>query len=267
MRIHKNTKATPVIRKQIRDEYCSWVRDKTKLAEKYRLSRPTIYKILKDMRLSFLYPKPSVNHRFASLEFWLKRLAKIEASILKKKNAEARRYKKLYPWELFHMDTKRLPSIKWDANKNPEYLIVGIDHYSAEGYAVIVDDKTQISSAKALMQFVKECPYTIEKLLTDNGKEFKGTKDHEFVKVCEHYTITQAFTKVKHPRTNGKAERFIRTLVEMRHQKEIFTTREERRISLKRFLNRYNTVKPHKWIDNMTPYECIEKFYYEDDEK
>lgn len=109
---------------------------------------------------------------------------------------------------------------------------------------------------------MNECPYKIEKLLTDNGKEFKWTKDHAFVRVCEQYTITQVFTKVKHPRTNWKAERFIRTLMEMRHQKETFASREERKISLKRFLNWYNTVKLHKWIENMTPYEVIEKFYY-----
>jgi len=237
MKIHKNTKATPVIRQEIWEDYCSWIKDKTKLSEKYRVSRPTIYKILKEMRLRFLYPKPSVNHRFASLEYGLKRLAKIEESILKKKNKEARRFSKKYPWELFHMDAKRLPAIKWDQEKSWEYLIVGIDHYSAEWYAIITEDKTQISSAKALIQFVNECPYKIEKLLTDNGKEFKWTKDHAFVRVCEQYTITQAFTKIKHPRTNWKAERFIRTLMEMRHQKETFTSREERKISLKRFLN------------------------------
>jgi hypothetical protein len=50
---------------------------------------------------------------------------------------------------------------------------VGIDHYTAEGYAVIMEDKSQISSAKALIQFFNECPYRIEKLLTDNGKEYK----------------------------------------------------------------------------------------------
>jgi transposase InsO family protein len=116
-----------------------------------------------------------------------------------------------------------------------------------------------------LIQFFNECPYRIEKLLTDNGKEYKWTDNHALVKVCEWYTITQAFTKVRHPRTNGKAERFIRTLMEMRHEKEIFNSREDRKKSLKRFLNWYNTVKPHKWLDGLTPYEVIEKFYYGSD--
>lgn len=262
MKIHKNTKATPVIKQEIRDEYCRWEKDKTVLSVKYRLSRPTIYKILKDMRMQYKYPKPSINHRFRALEYGMKRLAKIEVGILKKKNAESRRYEKSYPWELFHMDTKKLPAIAWDPDKSKEYIVVWIDHYSAEWYAVIMRNKTQESTREALIQFVNECPYEIEKLLTDNGKEYKWTEWHAFVMTCEQYSITQAFTKIKRPQTNGKAKRFIRTLMEMWHQKEQFTSREERKKSLKRFINWYNTVKPHKWIDNKTPYEYLYEFYY-----
>jgi transposase InsO family protein len=70
-----------------------------------------------------------------------------------------------------------------------------------------------------------------------------------FVALCEEYSITQAFTRIKRPQTNGKAERFIRTLIEMWHKKEQFTSRIERKQSLKRFLNWYNTVKSHKTLD------------------
>lgn len=262
MMIHKNTKATPVIRKEIWDDYCTWHKDKTRLAEKYRLSRPTIYKIIKEMRVRFLYPKPSINHRFVSLEYGLKRMAKIEEHILRKKNAEARRYNKEYRWELFHMDTKKLPAIGWDEDKSKEYIFVWIDDYSAEWYGVILGDKTQESARDALVQFVNECPYKIEKLLTDNGKEYKWTLWHAFVMTCEQYSITQAFTRIKRPQTNGKAERFIRTLMEMWHEREQFTTREQRKQSLKRFINWYNTVKPDKSLDNKTPYEYLYEFYY-----
>lgn len=99
------------------------------------------------------------------------------------------------------------------------------------------------------MNFIHQCPYSIEKILTDNGREYKGKEEHEFVKICEQFSITQAYTRVKRPQTNGKAERFIRTLMEMWHEKEQFTSREQRKQSLRRFLNRYNTVKPHKTLD------------------
>ena len=102
----------------------------------------------------------------------------------------------------------------------------------------------------------------IEKVYSDNWKEYKWSYTHEFVKACEEYWITQWFTRVKRPQTNWKAERFIRTLMDMWHRKNSFSTRKERKISLKRFVNWYNTVKPHKWINNLTPYEMIELFYY-----
>jgi transposase InsO family protein len=112
-----------------------------------------------------------------------------------------------------------------------------------------------------LHRLVDECPYTIEVAYTDNGTEYKGTPDHEFVKVCKHYKINQKFTRVARPQTNGKAERVIRTILEMWHDKIIFTSEEQRRTELRRFLNFYNTVKPHKGIDNLTPYEKLEIYF------
>lgn len=260
--MHKRVRLTPIDRQNIRQDYCNWIKKKVILADKYWVSRPTIYKILKMMRIKELYPKPSVNHRFRSLEYWLKRLAKVEAKVLKRKNEEAKRYFKNYPGELFHMDWKKLSAIKWDTDKSKEYIIVWIDHYSCEWYAIITEDKTQISTTKALLQFIHECPYSIEKILTDNGKEYKWTSSHTFESLCEQLSITHAYTRVKRPQTNWKAERFIRTLMEMRHEKEEFSSREQRKASLRRFLNRYNTVKPHKTLDWKTPYECLYEFYY-----
>lgn len=163
---------------------------------------------------------------------------------------------------MLHVDTKRLPPISWDTDKTPEYLFVEVDDYSREAYVAIHADKSQYSSAVFLRQILDECPYVIEKVYSDNGKEYKWNNEHEFVRVCEEHGITQWFTRVKRPQTNGMAERFIRTVMEMWHQKNQFTSRKERRISLKRFVNWYNTVKPHKGIENMTPYELIEQFYY-----
>ncbi|WP_213349160.1 integrase [Candidatus Vampirococcus lugosii] len=48
----------------------------------------------------------------------------------------------------------------------------------------------------------------------------------------------------------------------MRHNKETFISRKNRKKSLKKFVNRYNCVKLHKGIDNKTPYEIIDEFYH-----
>ena len=68
-------------------------------------------------------------------------------------------------------------------------------------------------------------------------------------------SIGQKFTRPATPKTNGKAERFIRTLMEMWHDKERFESPEHRRKSLARFVNYYNWVKPHNALGNLTPGE------------
>jgi len=204
-----------------------------------------------------------VNHRFQSLKFGLKRLSKIEKKLEDKRKQEARRYNKDYPGELVHFDTKRLPFLKGeDSTKPREYLFVGIDDFSRELYAGIYPDKTQYSSAAFLRQVLDECPYTVEYSYSDNGTEYKGTENHAYVALCKAEGIGQKFTRVKRPQTNGKAERVIRTLMDMWHTKEIFLDRKQRQISLLRFINFYNTVKTHKGIDGITPYEKLYEYFY-----
>ena len=49
--------------------------------------------------------------------------------------------------------------------------------------------------------------------------------------------------------------------MDMWHNKEYFNSTEDRRTQLRRFLDFYNTVKPHKGIDNLTPYEKLEIYF------
>ena len=200
-------------------------------------------------------PQPQIRAETAS---------KVEHELEDRRKREARRYNKSYPGELVHFDSKRLPLIKGEDQTLPrEYLFVAIDDFSRELYAGIFPDKTQYSSELFLRQVVDECPYTIEYTYSDNGKEFKGASKHAFVTGCSQFGIGQKFTRINRPQTNGKAERVIRTLMEMWHQQEIFRDRKSRQINLLRFINFYNTVKPHKGIDNMTPYEKLIEYFYD----
>uniref|UniRef100_UPI001F2CB59A integrase core domain-containing protein n=1 Tax=Neisseria chenwenguii TaxID=1853278 RepID=UPI001F2CB59A len=61
--------------------------------------------------------------------------------------------------------------------------------------------------------------------------------------------IVQKFTRITRPQTNGKAERVIRTLTEMRHGKRTVDDPEHRRKELCRFVNFYNTVKPYRGLE------------------
>jgi len=263
MNMHKRIRLTPHDRKEIWDSYRNDSVKVTHLAECYRVSRTTIYKVLARARKQEFKPRNSANERYRALKYGLKRLAKIEAKLQAKLKAQARRYNKSYPGELMHFDTKRLPVLDGEsATERREHLFVAIDDFSRELYAAILPDRTQHSSAAFLTQVVDECPYEIDYTYSDNGKEYKGAENHEFVKACKAYGIGQKFTRINRPQTNGKAERVIRTIMEMWHNKERFSSRKHRHTSFIRFINFYNTVKPHKGIDNFTPYEKLLEYYY-----
>lgn len=267
MTIHKRTRLLPGDRQAIFNKYHQDQRDVASLSREYRVSRVTIYKVLRQARLGVLVPVKSINRRFRTVQYGLKRLAKIEMKLQAKLKARARRYGKSYPGEMVHVDCARLPLLRGESRTSHryEYLFVGIDDYSRELFAAILPDKTAASARSFLDQMVEECAYTIDCLYSDNGREFRGDPTvHAFVQGCLGYQIPQAFTKVKHPQTNGKAERVIRTLRELWHDKEVFRSRAQRKQSLNRFINWYNTVKPHAGLNGQTPLEILIEYFFKE---
>jgi transposase InsO family protein len=212
MNMHKNTRLTPYHRKEIWRLYNKDKVTVTSLALRFNVSRPTIYKALKLCRHKLFKPQLSTNERYKTIKYDIKRLVKVEKSIEARLKRQAKRYNKRYPDEMFHVDTKRLPLLKGEVKSlRREYLFVGIDDYSRELYAGIYGDKSQFSSAAFLQRDVlAQVPYTIECVYSDNGREYKGTQEHAFVKLCRENRINQKFTKPACPQTNSKAERVIK---------------------------------------------------------
>lgn len=261
MTIHKWTKLTPVKRREIADKYFKQDVRIATLARDYQTSRNTIYNVIKRARQNDFSIHKSINKRYRCLEYGLKRLSRIEAALEKKLKNQAKRYNKSYPGEMMHSDNTQLPRLA--SQTKPEKLFVAIDDFSRELYAAILPDKTQYSSATFLKQVLEECPYTIEVWYTDNGTEYKGNpKEHIFMRFCQEHNIKQSFTRVKNPKTNGKAERVIRTIFQMWHSKTRFKSSVHRKQELIRFINYYNTVKPHKGIGNLTPLEKLINYFY-----
>ncbi len=232
MNMHKRIRLTPYDREEIWRLYQTRTWKVTHLAEHFRVSRPTIYKVLRQARLQQFAPSNSTNKRYKTAQFGIKRLAKVEAKIQDRLKKQAQRYNKSYPGELLHVDTKRLPLLKGQSKTTQrDYLFVAIDAFSRELYADILSDKSQLSSAQFLSDNVlAQCPYEIDYIYSDNGK----------------------------------AERVIRTIMEMWHNKVEFKDSAHRRIELNRFINFYNTVKPHKSLNNQTPYEILNQYFYND---
>lgn len=263
MNIHKNTRLTPHNRQAIWRAYTQDKVSVTSLARQYKVSRVTIYRILKAARLQLLVPQKSTNNRFKQAKYGMKRLAKVEREIEEKLKKKAKRYNKSYPGEMVHVDTKRLPLLQnQKASDHRDYLFVAIDDFSRELYAAILPDRTAASAAKFLLHDVIDCcPYTIECVYSDNGVEYKGSANHPFGIACHENHIGQKFTRVARPQTNGKAERVIRTLMEMWHEKGQFENSEHRQKELRRFVNYYNTVKPHSGLKGETPFEVLQTYF------
>jgi len=264
MTIHKRTRLTPIQRKELYDDYHTNHIRVCDLVRKYRVSAPTVYKVLHRGRQRDFSVHRSTNARFRTIQYGLKRLAKVERELEERLKKQAQRYNKQYPGEMVHCDTKRLPLLEGETpHAAREYLFIGIDDFSRELYAAVMPDKTQYSAEAFVKQVIDECPYTIEQIYSDNGLEYRGNPDtHALMKLCQTHGIEQRFTKVRTPRTNGKAERVIRTLMQMWHRKTVFKHRAHRKIELIRFVNWYNTVKPHASLNNQTPLETLINYFY-----
>ena len=98
------------------------------------------------------------------------------------------------------------------------YLFVAIDRASRWVYVAMLGEKTAAHAAGFLQRRVDQAPFKVQKVLTDNGKEFTdrccatGERDptgrHRFDRTCDQHGIAHRLIKSPHPQTNGMVERF-----------------------------------------------------------
>ena len=122
MNMHKRIRLTSLDRQKIWRLHGTGNWTIAALAREFRVSRPTIYKVIHRARHQEFAPRKSTNKRFLNAKYGMKRLAKVEVSIERKKKVEAKRYNKDYPGEMIHFDTKRLPLLKGETRNGPEYI-------------------------------------------------------------------------------------------------------------------------------------------------
>jgi len=134
------------------------------------------------------------------------------------------------------------------------YQVTACDAASSYGWARLYTEKT----AEAAVDFLNHVLTTshgvrITALLTDNGKEFTthwASKDHRFERALAEQGIQHRYTQVRHPWTNGFAERLNRTILEEFYQvvlrKKIYGSLEELQRDLDQFLAFYNFRRPHQ---------------------
>ena len=261
--MHQNTKLLPY---QRHEAYRRWLQGEqlTRLARHYGVSRPCLYETFRKARLGVFENFTSANQRYRTLEYGLRRLSKVEREIAKKLARRAhrlKRYEKDEPGELVHFDTKRLPLLPGESPHEPrEHLPVAVDDFSRWLVADIFPDKTGYSAAIHLEEVRRGSPFRLLATYSDNGPEYRGRPGHPFVALCRAHGIGQKFTKPRHPQTNGKAERAIRTLLTEWHRKYFFTSRAQRRTFLYAYVRWYNQLRPHQSLGGGSPLDRLEAY-------
>src|SRR5260370_23284930 len=98
------------------------------------------------------------------------------------------------------------------------YLHTVVDSYGSLAFGFLHTSKAPEAALAVLhndvLPFYAERDLTVEKVLTDNGREFCGTNTHPYALYLALNDIAHKRTKVKHPSTNGFVERFHRTVKE-----------------------------------------------------
>jgi len=97
MNIHRKARLTPVQRREIADKYHKQNVRICDLCRQYSVTAPTIYKVIHRARRNDYTVHKSTNKRFRCIQYGLKRLAKVEAELERKRKVQARRYEKSYP--------------------------------------------------------------------------------------------------------------------------------------------------------------------------
>lgn len=166
-------------------------------------------------------------------------------------------YSKGFPGEEVQMDTTE------PLGKSGPTLISAIDDYSRWGAADCYLGNKAIQAAAFLRRLAREVPFPITAVRVDHGSEFQGA----FIRECKTLDIQLIRNPVRHPTSNGKVERFHRTIEE-----ECFwrvgvgpAMLEEARYWLSRYLAWYNTKRVHGGygICGRTPQERIEDWIIE----
>ena len=187
------------------------------------------------------------------------------------------RYERSRPGELLHIDVKKLGRIEGGAgwrvrdrrqHYNPttvdrdgfrrrtvgwEYVHIAVDDYSRLAYAEVLSDEKAVTAAAFLTRaaaFYQRHGIPIERVLTDNGGAYRGVV-HALA--CRNLGIRHLRSRPYRPQTNGKAERFIRTLLHGWAYAAIYRSSRERTAALDGWLWHYNHHRRHSALGHQPP--------------
>jgi len=205
------------------------------------------------------------------------------ASVDRATGAPVRRYERARPGELVHIDIKKLGNIpdggghrvlgraaglrNKQAHRDParrrtvpgrpnlgySYLHTALDDHSRLAYTEILPDETKETSAAFLARahaWYATAGITIERVLTDNGSCYMSRL---WATTCADLGISHKRTRPYRPQTNGKVERFHRTLADEWAYTRPYLTETSRRQALDPWLHTYNHHRGHTALNGLPP--------------
>jgi transposase InsO family protein len=201
----------------------------------------------------------------------LPRLADVDrltGELLRGRRHSEVRYERAHPGDLLHVDVKKLGRVPdgggWRIHGRREevrgrgngwdYVHVAIDDHSRLAYAEVLPDERTGTCAgflhRATAWFAAR-GVTIRRVLTDNAKSYRIGK--AWITACTRLGIARRFIKPGRPWTNGKAERFNRTLQTEWAYATAWTSNDERTAALDSWLTHYNTSRSHSALGGRPP--------------
>jgi transposase InsO family protein len=177
----------------------------------------------------------------------------------------SRRYERPQPGELVHLDVKKLARIVRPGHRISgdrrdtvrgagwQFAHMAIDDHSRVGYGEMLPDERGGTAAGFLQRTVRglqRLGVRVAAVMTDNGSCYRSQR---FAATCRRLGLRHFFTRPYTPRTNGKAERFIKTsLLEWAYVR-LYRHSEERARALVAWLHHYNWHRPHTAANGQPP--------------
>jgi len=194
-----------------------------------------------------------------------------------------RRYEHPYPGAMLHMDVKKYGNIpdgggwryvgraqgkrnrgatatrtgsrsaRYDPRLGTAFVHTVVDDHSRVAYAEIRADETAATAIDVLgnaVAWFAARGVTVERVLTDNGSAYKSRAWHD---ACTQLGIRPKKTRPYRPQTNGKVERFHRTMTDGWARRRFYSSEHARRAALPAWLHHYNHHRPHTAIGGRSP--------------
>lgn len=175
------------------------------------------------------------------------------------------RYEWARPGDLIHLDVKKLGRIRGIGHRITgvrqhrnrgigwEFVHVCVDDYSRLAYVEVLEDEkgaTTVGFLRRALDWFIERGVNVRRVMTDNGANYVS---NIFRAALAHCRIKHLRTKPYTPRTNGKAERFIQTMLREWAYARPYLSSARRRVALAPWLRRYNERRPHGGIGGAPP--------------